>query len=211
MNKLGNGKEKSKINLKPQILNYSTNKIVDNEHKDKNLGYYLAGLIEGDGYINLTKRNQVIIGITFNLKDKPLAEKLLTYIGQGSILKRSNKGVELRFGAVVSIKRIVALINGKFRTPKIDQLHQLIDWLNKNHSTDLKKLPLDNSSLNNNSWLAGFIDADGCFYIRNSLKQIICKFNLEQRMIYPKTNESYELILSKICLLLNVKGFVYVK
>src|SRR5258705_419753 len=55
------------------------------------------------------------------------------------------------------------------------------------------------------NYLAGFIDADGNFYIRNSLKQIICKFALEQRMIYPKTNESYNFILNKICLALNVK------
>lgn len=69
----------------------------------------------------------------------------------------------------------------------------------------ITKLPLNDGPILNDSWLAGFIDADGCFYIRDSLKQIICKFNLEQRMIYPKTNESYNFILDKICLALNVK------
>lgn len=73
---------------------------------------------------------------------------------------------------------------------------------------NLEKLPLDNSPLHNNSWLAGFIDADGSFYLRNSLKQIICKFSLEQRMIYPKTLESYEPVMGQICLFLNVKLFV---
>lgn len=77
--------------------------------------------------------------------------------------------------------------------------------MNKNHSMDIKKLPLNDNSILNDSWLSGFIDADGNFYIRNSLKQIICKFALEQRMIYPKTNESYYSILNKICLALNVK------
>jgi len=98
---------------------YSTNKNINNDYKDQNLGYYLAGLIEGDGYINLTKRNQVIIGITFNSKDRPLAEKLLSYLGQGSILTRKSNSVEMRFVAVVTIKKIVALINGKFRTPAL--------------------------------------------------------------------------------------------
>ena len=98
---------------------YSTNKNINNDYKDQNLGYYLAGLIEGDGYINLTKRNQVIIGITFNSKDRRLAEKLLSYLGQGSILTRKSNSVEMRFGAVVTIKKIVALINGKFRTPAL--------------------------------------------------------------------------------------------
>lgn len=77
--------------------------------------------------------------------------------------------------------------------------------MNKQHSMDIKILPLNESSILNDSWLSGFIDADGCFYIRNSLKQIICKFALEQRMIYPKTNENYNFILNKICVALNVK------
>ena len=97
------------------------------------------------------------------------------------------------------------MINGKLRTPKTDQLYKLIDWMNSNHSMDIIKLPVNNSSILNDSWLSGFIDADGHFYIRNSLKQIICKFSLEQRMIYPKTLENYNLILNKICLSLNVK------
>ena len=69
---------------------------------------------------------------------------------------------------------------------------------------NIQKLPLNDTPIRQDSWLAGFIDADGGFYIRNSLKQIICKFALEQRMIYPKTNESYKFILNKICLALNV-------
>ena len=78
----------------------------------------------------------------------------------------------------------------------------------------ISKLPLDNSPLDENSWLTGFIEAvliyslaqkGGGFYIRFSLKQIICKFSLEQRMIYPKTGESYYTILKNICIFLNVK------
>ena len=83
--------------------------------------------------------------------------------------------------------------------------------MNKNHSMDIKKLALNESSILNDSWLAGFIDADGNFYIRNSLKQIICKFALEQRMIYPKTNESFNFISNKICLALNVKLHVRIR
>jgi LAGLIDADG endonuclease len=69
---------------------------------------------------------------------------------------------------------------------------------------DIQKLPLNETHILKDSWLAGFIDADGGFYIRISLNQIICKFALEQRMIYPKTNENYKIILNKICLALNV-------
>ena len=95
------------------------------------------------------------------------------------------------------------LINGHFRTPKIDQLFKLIDWLNNKYSMTINKLPLDDSPLVDNSWLTGFIDADRGFYIR--YPQCLCKFALEQRMIYPKTQESFFTILNKICLFFNVK------
>lgn len=60
---------------------------------------------------------------TFNIKDKPLAEKFLKYFVQGFIVKRkiANSSIELRFPSVKILNKIIYLINGKFRTPKIDQ------------------------------------------------------------------------------------------
>src|ERR1700749_811696 len=106
---------------------FSTLKMLGSENIELRLGSYLAGLIEGDGYISINNKNRVIIGITFNLKDKPLAEKLLGMIGKGFIAKRKTSSIELRFTSKVSLCRIITLINGKFRTPKIDQLFKLID------------------------------------------------------------------------------------
>ena len=182
----------------------------DINNSDSKFGYYLAGLYEGDGYISINNRNKVIFGITFNIKDKPLSQMILNRIGVGHICKRKTNSVELRFTSKSSLCKIVSLMNGKLRTPKIDQFYLLIDWMNKNYFNNdinkkIVKLPLDISSLMNNSWLSGFIDADGNFYIRCSLKQIICKFNLEQRMIYPKTMKKYDDILNKICSAFNVR------
>ena len=64
------------------------------------LGFYLAGLIEGDGYISITNQNRVILGIIFNIKDQPLAEKVLNLLGKGFIAlqkKRQTNSIELRF------------------------------------------------------------------------------------------------------------------
>lgn len=185
-------------------------KNISNEPNKYDLSSYLVGLFEGDGYITINNKNKVIFAITFNIKDEPLAKMILKYIGIGHIVKRKGNSIELRFTSKRSLCKIISLMNGKFRTPKIHQFYLLIDWMNRNHYYNnrngmKRKLPLDNSPLINNSWLAGFIDSDGGFYIRCSLKQIICKFNLEQRIIYPKTLESYEFILNKICTSFNVK------
>ena len=203
-----------------KVESQTSSVLSDQNSFDDKLGHYLSGLIEGDGYISITKENRVILGITFNIKDRPLAEKLLNYLalaparpvqgkGQGGnkgfIAKRKTNSVELRISDKQTLLRIIKMINGKFRTPKIQQLHKLVDWVNKKYSMEIPKLPVNNSPLDSNSWLAGFIEADGTFYIRYSLKQIICKFNLEQRMIYPKTNESYYQTLIQITEFLNVK------
>src|SRR5690606_18505805 len=92
------------------------------------LGYYLAGLIEGDGSIIVPKtiRNQMgkllypKVKITFVDKDAPLAEKIREIIGAGTIERPSNtKYLNLLFQDVKSLQAIAALLNGKMRTPKI--------------------------------------------------------------------------------------------
>lgn len=188
-----------------------------NNLKLNDFGYYLAGLIEGDGYLNINNRNILSIGITFNMKDQPLALKLIALLGQGylgqgylgqgygHIVKRKGQNIELRFTNKKSLLQIINLIKGKFRTPKIDQLNKAIEFMNKHYSISLAINPIDVSPIYKNSWLAGFIEANGNFYIRYSDKQIICKFSLEQRMIYSKTLESYENILLSICSYFKVK------
>lgn len=177
-------KHKSNTNYKTLIKN----KI----YKDRiNIdGSYLAGLIEGDGYITITN-NRVILGITFNIKDLPLARFLLVNLGEGSIVKRSGNSIELRFSAKTSLFAIINLINGEFKTPKIVKLYKLIDFCNLKYSLSIEKKPLNTNNLNSNYWLSGFIDADGGFYIRYSPSSINCFFYLEQRMIYTTNGESY--------------------
>ncbi len=54
------------------------------------------------------------------------------------------------------------------RTPKYIKLVELIIWLNKNYNSNITILSLDTSLISSNSWLSGFIDADGSFNIRHS-------------------------------------------
>jgi hypothetical protein len=52
------------------------------------------------------------------------------------------------------------------RTPKLEALHRLIDFLqDKNRAIGITKMPLDMSPINSNSWLSGFTDADGNFNV----------------------------------------------
>jgi LAGLIDADG endonuclease len=153
--------------------NYITNSILTNKIiLNKQLGFYLAGLIESDGSIIIPKDdiNTPSISISFNLDDKPLAEFICKILGYGSIETiKSKKAVKIHIRGRQSLIDTIELINGKFRTPKIEKLEKLIDYINKKWFKQIEKslilLPLDNSSLSSNSWLAGFSDGDVSFNI----------------------------------------------
>jgi hypothetical protein len=143
------------------------------------LGSYLAGLIEGDGTIIIPstersskgKLNYPSIQIVFQTKDFPLITLICRNIGHGSISKKKENAVYVyTINNLQGLLILVQLINGKIRGHKLYQLNKLIDYLNiKSPSIILEKLPLDTSPLQNNSWLAGFIEADGSFQVRTSL------------------------------------------
>lgn len=185
------------------------------ERIKSNFNSYLAGLFEGDGHIWLSKNLKVKkhnprFCITFGLKNEPLAKKLISILDCAHIrYKYKDNACVLTISPVKGLKRIVKLINGELRTPKIDQLYNLIDWLNKHHNSNISKLPLNEKSLGCDSWLSGFIDADGSFSIQHTKvengakkRKISCRLRIEQRMIYHNTNVSYYNILNKIAVFL---------
>ena len=151
------------------IRRYSTTEVSN----DSFIGPYLAGLIEGDGYIgvqdkisktNIVSRAKIIIA--FNSNDKPLAEKLSSELEVGKVINREKAGhVLLQILAKKEVLKIIHLINGHMRTPKIEALHRAINWINKKDSSSIPLLGLDLSPLDSNSWLAGFSDADAGFAI----------------------------------------------
>jgi hypothetical protein len=62
------------------------------------------------------------------LKNEQLAKKLLEIIGYGFIAyKPKDNACVLVVSAVKGLKKIIDYINGELRTPKILQLHDLID------------------------------------------------------------------------------------
>jgi hypothetical protein len=151
--------------------------------------------------------------ITFHIKNEPLAKRLLGFIDYGHIrYKPKNNACVLVISPVKGLKKIINLINGELRTPKIKQVHSLIDWLNKNHSTNINKLCVKVDELNKDSWLSGFIDADGNFYISHTKlengakkRKISSRLRIEQRMLDPITKESYISVLTQITQFLGCK------
>jgi len=217
-NTMKNVSKNTMKNINKLKMEYTTINLINNKAL---LGPYLAGLFEGDGHIwlpknNTKKKHNPRFCITFALKNEPLAKKLLEMIGYGFIrYKPKNNACVLTVSPVKGLKNIIEYINGEFRTPKIVQLDNLIDWVNLNHSSNIKKLPLKSKNLDKDSWLAGFIDADGSFSIQHTKlenakkRKISCRLRIEQRMIEPITKKSYSDVLTEIadfmCCKLNIR------
>jgi len=152
---------------------------------DEELGYFLAGLIEGDGWFGKKE-----LHIVFSENDTSLAYLIKKRIGHGSIYKiKDKKAVRYICKNKQGLYIILSLINGKFVSNyKYEQLikHNYSEDFNINILPPLMSLSLDNY------WLAGFTQADGCFHIsvvksktHKAGHSIRLEFSLKQNDVLP--------------------------
>ena len=169
-------------------------------NSEKDFGYYLAGLIEGDGYIG--KRS---IEIAFHINDISLAYYVKKRIGYGNVTKYSHTNNAVRYSVwnKEGLTYILNLVNGKFFAPyKNEQIRKF------KHCDKLKigilpsfieQYPNDifiqSQWLMENSWLCGFTDADGSFTIHfNPVKNNNLRRSL--RLEYKIVQKHEEVILA---------------
>lgn len=160
---------------------------------DEEFGSYLAGLIEGDGYIS----NKIIqVNISFHLLDAPLAYYIKSRIGYGTVAKVKNKNA-YNYTANLNGSIVIAkLITGKLRTDKINKFNCLLELINKRIPNKIVLKEKDTSSLTNSYWLAGFSDADSSFQVKN-LKRPNRKLGYEIRLNY-QLDKKNKFILEQI-------------
>ena len=130
---------------------------------NEQLGYYIAGLIDGDGHFS--KVLQLVI--VFSSPDAFLAYYLKERLGYGNVKKVKNKNAYL---LVISNKQgilhVINLINGKLRTEH--RFNQVINNVLSHAGYNDQNLNFTKDSSNSfdNHWLAGFSDADASFQIK---------------------------------------------
>lgn len=140
------------------------NKLSHIKHKkptsSKELGSYLAGLFEGDGYIS----NLPQIVIVFHQKDKQSAITLRDSFEHGNINPVSKKkAVVWVISDKSGILKFLNLVNGFIRTPY--KLTQILANAGRCLPSNFQK-EVDGNHLLESWWLAGFTDAAGYLYIQ---------------------------------------------
>ena len=186
---------------------------------------YLAGLIEGDGSLitpstsSMTKKRYPTVKIVFAYKDLPMANYLVTLFGGNVYYTAQDKWVVYQLQKISEVYNVIEYINGFMRTPKIDALHNMINWFNRHSKLPkIVSLGLDTSSILDNAWFAGFIDADAHFQLTYRLSTITglaidvdLVFKLTQRLNYhvakTQLGSSYEPLIHLIASVFEVPPF----
>ena len=191
------------------------------DSSEKVFGQYLAGLLEGDGTIivpnlELVKRRPVV-RVCFHIKDEPLAALLKDRIGFGHLVySKTGNYLLLEISDTEGLYRIVSLVNGFFRTPKLEAFERLIHWLQQRMGKQLFSKGMDFSPLTNTAWLSGFTDADGNFHViitprkNKKLIRIQTQFRIEVRQAYHRVSSygsTYWDVISDIARLLGTNVY----
>jgi len=214
----------SKDSVNKILIDYKNqNNILD--FQDNNLGHYLAGLLEGDGHISLPSLGSTTLDRILNPRIVFTSDKnnlgmyvfLQSQLGNIGRFQHSSENV-IRYiiGDKKGIVDIIKLIHGKLRTPKNIRLNDLIKFINTKYDLNIPESQLCNSNYLDNSWLAGFTEADGHFGIkyvekkeksetrkRSVSENISLRFRLDQRAYDKTTSSSMKPFMEQLALALS--------
>jgi hypothetical protein len=116
---------------------------------------WLAGIIDGDGSLQVSKKGYTSLEITMGLEDLAILRYIQDKLG-GSIKLRSGvKAYRYRLHNREGMVVLIQCINGYIRhSSRLLQLHRICQQL------EIKIIPPFQIT-NNSHWFAGFFDADG--------------------------------------------------
>jgi Cytochrome c oxidase subunit III/LAGLIDADG endonuclease len=214
--------------IKKIISNIDNNKF--NLSKDQ-FGYYLAGLLEGDGHISLPFKGNTTLNRVLNPRIVFTSHKnnieLYVYIqkmlgGVGCFQLVNNNTIRYIIGDIKGITLFINTVHNKLRTPKNESFNKLIGFMNKKYNLIIPLSNLDKSNFSENSWFTGFTEADGYFGVkivdfkpksdtrkRSVSNSVSLKFRLDQRFIDKVTSLSMFNIMEKLSIFLSCKLSTY--
>jgi len=218
--------------LEKSLKNYKVNNNTEVFKYNENLGYYLAGLLEGDGHISLpslgvTTLNRVLnprIVFTSHKNNLGMYAFIQSELGNiGRFQTSGDNAIRYIIGDKKGIMFIINLMHSKLRTPKNIRFNDLIQFMNYKYNLDTPESFLDNSNFLNNSWFTGFTESDGHFGIkylerkaksdtrkRSSSESVTLKYILNQRLFDKSTSSSMKPFMENLALFLSCNLTSYI-
>jgi hypothetical protein len=175
MNKIGSSETIRKTTF--YFYNYEKKNV---SHKNKINTHFLQwfiGFTEGDGSFIVSNTRLFFI---INQKQEKILHIIHTFLGFGKVSKYKTYS---RFIVAdkTNVDRLISIFNGNLVLQKTNA--RFVSWLHARNMYTNEKIPYlgknEFSSFENNAWLSGFIDAEGCF---NAMKIIDKRYSLGFRV-----------------------------
>ena len=163
--------------------------IIENLDNNK-FNQWLAGLIDGDGCIQLSNKGYSSLEIVMENRDIACLEIIVNKIGGKIEEKPGVNWVRYRLHSKQGILNLINIINGEVRNPV--RLNQLEKICNKYNISLIRPEILTY----NNAWFSGMFDSDGSVY-----------FNLKSSQLYISVAQKEREVLDILCE--KYKGSVY--
>ena len=158
-------------------LKQSLSENQDDKIKSQDFYEWLAGVIDGDGYFNLSKKGTARCNIVMDIRDKNVLYQIKHKFG-GSIYSISGaKALRYQLSHKKGLITLINSINGLIRNPT--RMLQMNKLCVKYEIKLLYPKPLTF----NNGWLSGFIDSDGSVYFNEESGQVFISVSQKNKYL----------------------------
>ena len=148
------------LNINTRLYQYS------NKDKPNKWNEWLAGLIDGDGCFQLSKKGYASLEITLDIRDEH-ALQIIKNIYGGSIKLRSGaNALRYRLHHKLGLLNLINDVNGHIRNS-----HRLVQLNKICYKYELSLIYPEKLNYDN-GWLSGFFDADGTVTINSTNTQL---------------------------------------
>lgn len=152
---------------------------------NKKFNEWLAGLIDGDGCFQLSKKGYASLEIVMELRDKHCLYQIKDKFGGSVKLRAGDNHLRYRLHHKAGLLNLINAVNGLIRNPvRILQLGKICEKYGLN-LIDPQPLTYDNG------WFAGFFDSDGSIYMNDLSGQLFITVSQKNRFLSDALVELY--------------------
>lgn len=154
------------LSLNNKVGTSETTRVTSNSKNDIDFYNWLAGLIDGDGCFQISKKGYLSLEITTEFRDLPLLMFIKNKLGGSVKLRSGANAYRYRLHHNQAMVPLIYSLNGLIRhSSRLKQFHRICTKLN----IELK----DPEPLTLNSyWFSGFFDADGTIVLNKTNNQL---------------------------------------
>nr|YP_010160551.1 hypothetical protein K4Y30_mgp17 [Gymnopilus junonius]QRH17737.1 hypothetical protein [Gymnopilus junonius] len=157
----------AKTSLKPLIAKPDTQNLGSNSLENQKFNQWLAGLIDGDGCFQLSKKGYASLEIVAHIRDKNTLYQIKQKFGGSIKLRAGLNHLRYRMHHKQGMLNLIKAVNGEIRNPiRLLQLNKICE---KYNITIIQPCPLTFD----NAWLSGFFDSDGSIYLNLLSSQML--------------------------------------